>query len=190
MKESWLEEFYQETDANKRLELLKEHGAEGSRSDNEFRKKIWIARYGKRKPSKDAFVGSLMELKYLAEGSPLDLGGKKKRQGAKLLVELGLANVDELSWEERRILEAELINVFLRFIEVSRKGRGFTSMVFGMGQLSDEGTAKKIAEQISVIAFEAPHILHMDREYALLKEAALQAYRKEYPNREHFLRKI
>ncbi len=190
MEEGWLEAFYRETDANKRLELLKEHEDEGDPSDNEFRRKIWIARYGKRRPSKDTFVGALMELKYLAEGSGLDPGGKKKRQGAKILLDLGLAHAEELEDEKREILEAELMNVFLRFIEVSRQGRGFTSMVFGMGQLSSEGIAKKIADQISVIVYEAPRLLHMDKEYALLREAALKAYRKEYPNREHFLRKM
>lgn len=190
MRESWLEAFYQETDANKRWELLKEYGEEGGLSEQEYRKKLWLARYGKRKPSKDAFVGALMELKYLAEGSSLDPGGKKKRQGAKILVELDLANAEDLSLEKRNTLHSELTNVFLCFIEVSRRGRGFSSMVFGMGQLSEEGVAKKIADQISVIAFEAPHRLHMDREFDLLKEAALNAYRKEYPNREHFLRKM
>ena len=44
-------------------------------------------------------------------------------------------------------------------------------------------------EQISAIAFQAPHALHMDKEFALLQEAALQAFRQEYPNREHFLKK-
>ena len=87
------------------------------------------------------------------------------------------------------ILLLELKNVFLSFMKISREGRGFTSLVFGMGQLSDEGVVKKIAEQISAIAFRAPHMLHMDKEFALLQEAALLAFRQEYPNREHFLKK-
>ena len=62
-------------------------------------------------------------------------------------------------------------------------------MVFGMGQLSEEGIAKKIAEQISAIAFRAPRLLRMEKEFTLLREAALRALRQEYPNREHFLNK-
>lgn len=89
----------------------------------------------------------------------------------------------------QQILLEELYNVFLKFIQVSRGGRGFTSLVFGMGQLSEEGIAKKIAEQISAIAFQAPRLLRMEKEFALLQEAALRAYRQEYPNREHFLNK-
>ena len=145
--------------------------------------------YGKRKPTKDAFVGSLMELKCLAEGTSLDFGGQRRKQAAKIISTLCLADADSLDEELRENLLLELKNVFLKFMEVSRDGRGFTSLVFGMGQLSDEGVVKKIAEQISAIAFQAPHALHMDKEFALLQEAALQAFRQEYPNREHFLKK-
>ena len=58
-----------------------------------------------------------------------------------------------------------------------------------MGQMSEEGVTKKIAQQISMIAFRAPHLLHMEKEFVLLQEAALEAFRQVYPNREHFLKK-
>ena len=90
---------------------------------------------------------------------------------------------------EQEILQAELKNTFLTFMDVSKKGIGFTSLVFGMGQLSEEGIAKKIAEQISAIAFTMPHKFQMDREFAVLQKAALEAFRQQYPEREHFLMK-
>lgn len=188
MDSTWTEAFYQETDAVKRLELLKQH-AEDETPEDAFRKKLWVSRYGKRKPRKDAFVGCFMELKYLAEGTTLDVGGTRRKQAAKILGTLYLAGADGQSEEEQEILVAELKNAFLKFMEVSAGGRGFTSLVLGMGQLSDEGVVKKIAEQISAIAFQAPHSLRMDQEFALLQKAALQAFRQEYPDREHFLKK-
>ena len=130
-----------------------------------------------------------MELKYLAEGSTLDLGGDRRRMGARILSALCLTEAMQSEECYQQILLEELYNVFLKFIQVSRGGRGFTSLVFGMGQLSEEGIAKKIAEQISAIAFQAPRLLRMEKEFALLQEAALRAYRQEYPNREHFLNK-
>ena len=79
MEQTWTELFYQETDAGKRQALL----VQNSEKDNEavalFREKLWIARYGKRSPKKDIFVGCLMELKYLSEGSAIDFGGKKRK---------------------------------------------------------------------------------------------------------------
>ena len=189
MDKTWTDEFYREMDADKRLVLLKENIESNPTEEDAFRKKLWIARYGRKKPKKDAYVGCLMELKYLAEGGTLDIGGKKKRQAARIVADMYLNSPEVQEDRYREILQEELKLVFLKFMEVSSQGRGFTSLVFGMGQLSDEGVVKKIAEQISMIAFRTPHILHMDKEFILLQEAALQVFRQEYPNREHFLKK-
>lgn len=77
----------------------------------------------------------------------------------------------------------------MKYIEVSRNGRDFTSFVFGVGQLTEEGIAKKIAQQINMIAFQAPHLLHMDKEFALLQEAALLAL-DNYTRIKNIFRKI
>ena len=115
--------------------------------------------------------------------------GRTEKAGSEDSCHLGLAEslLQEKVYKE--ILLQELQNVFLKFIEVSRGGRAFTSLVFGMGQMSEEGVTKKIAQQISMIAFRAPHLLHMEKEFALLQKAALEAFRQVYPNREHFLKK-
>ena len=189
MDKTWIDEFYREMDADKRLVLLKENIESNPTEENAFRKKLWIARYGRKKPKKDAYVGCLMEFKYLAEGGTLDIGGKKKRQAARIVADMYLNSPEVQEDRYREILQEELKHVFLKFMEVSSQGRGFTSLVFGMGQLSDEGVIKKIAEQISTIAFQTPHMFHMDREFYILQRAALSAFREEYPNREHFLKK-
>ena len=202
MDNAWIIAFYKETDPVKRLELLKANTGDGESEKDKYRKQLWIARYGKSSPVKgaqaagrlifavkDEFMRCLMEMKYLAEGTTVDLGGKRRKQGAKIAATLGLSEslLQENVYKE--ILLQELQNVFLKFIEVSRGGRAFTSLVFGMGQMSEEGVTKKIAQQISMIAFRAPHLLHMEKEFALLQEAALEAFRQVYPNREHFLKK-
>ena len=101
-----------------------------------------------------------------------------------------LLDADKRPEVEQEILLSEMTHAFRKFIDVSRNGRGFTSIVFGMGQLSDEGVAKKIAEQISAIAFTAPHMLHMEKDFALLLEAAMRSFRSDYPNRVLFLKKL
>ena len=189
MDKTWTDEFYREMDADTRLVLLKENSESNPTEEDAFRKKLWIARYGRKKPKKDAYVGCLMELKYLAEGGTLDIGGKKKRQAARIAADMYLNSPEVQEDRYREILQEELKHVFLKFMEVSSQGRGFTSLVFGMGQLSDEGVIKKIAEQISTIAFQTPHMFHMDREFYILQRAALSAFREEYPNREHLLKK-
>ena len=84
MEAAWIETFYQETDAPKRLELLKQNTENELTQADVFRKKLWVARYGKRKPTKDAFVGSLMELKCLAEGTSLDMSGRCRFFGRRI----------------------------------------------------------------------------------------------------------
>ena len=80
MGNSWIEEFYGETDADKRLELLENNSTDmdgdSAGSSTAFRQRLWTARYGKRKPKNDAFVGCLMELKYISEGGSVDIGGQ------------------------------------------------------------------------------------------------------------------
>ena len=63
MQDIWIESFYNEIDAEKRQAFLKEHTGDPKDELDEFREKLWIARYGKRKPKNDAFVGYLMQMK-------------------------------------------------------------------------------------------------------------------------------
>lgn len=144
MEKTWSHDFYRETDPAKRQQILKAHAGEEEAWAEEYRNRLWTARYGKYRLQKDKFVKCLMELKYLAEGSTLDLGGDRRRMGARILSALCLAEAMQSEECYQQILLEELYNVFLKFIQVSRGGRGFTSLVFGMGQLSEEGIAKKI----------------------------------------------
>ena len=171
------------------MELWEKRDSTEQKEEDIFREQLLLARYGKKKKKEDAFVGYLMQMKYLSESTGVDFSGQRKKQAIEIINGLYLFDAENRSRIEQEILQAELKNTFLTFMDVSKKGRGFTSLVFGMGQLSEEGIAKKIAEQISAIAFTMPHMFHMDREFAILQNAALEAFRQEYPNREHFLKK-
>ena len=149
MQDIWIESFYNEIDAEKRQAFLREHTGDPKDELDEFREKLWIARYGKRKPKNDAFVGYLMQMKYIAEGGGMSLGAQKRKQAAEVLTGLFLGSYDNLDIEKQEMVFYEIKNAFLKLIGVSKNGRGFTSVVFGMGQLSDESVAKKIADQIS-----------------------------------------
>ena len=85
MEETWSHDFYRETDPAKRQQILKAHAGEEEAWAEEYRNRLWTARYGKYRLQKDEFVKCLMELKYLAEGSTLDLGGDRRRMGARIL---------------------------------------------------------------------------------------------------------
>ena len=181
--------YYSEMNGEKRQALLQESFHEPKTDDDRIREKLWIARYGKRKPRTDAFVGYLMNLKYIAESGLADIGGKKKKLALEVIHGLNLYDFDNMKPGEQEITFLELKHTCLKYIDISAKGRGFTSVIFGMGQLSDKSVAKKIAEQLSMVAYEAPHLLKMDKEFAPLQKAMVEAFREVYPNREHFLKK-
>ena len=120
MEKTWSHDFYRETDPAKRLQILKAHAGEEEAWAEEYRNRLWTARYGKYRLQKDEFVKCLMELKYLAEGSTLDLGGDRRRMGARILSALCLAEAMQSEECYQQILLEELYNVFLKFIQVSR----------------------------------------------------------------------
>ena len=163
--ENWLERFYTQTDPVKRQQLLSENEGETEREEARLRKQLWEARYGKGKPRKDAYVGYLMNLKYIAESGGMDWGGRKKKLAMEAVHGLKLFQFEQKTEMEQELIYQELKNTCRTYIEVSTSGRGFTSVIFGMGQLSDEGIAGKIAEQLSRLAFDAPHILRMEKEF-------------------------
>ena len=119
MEHTWTKEFYQETDPAKRQQILKEHIGEEEAWEEEYRTRLWTARYGQRRLQKDEFVRCLMELKYLAEGTSLDPGGDRRKMGARILSALCLAEAMQSEEGYQKILEDELYNVFLKFIHLS-----------------------------------------------------------------------
>lgn len=74
MDNTWVAQFYEETDPVKRMEMLEAHGEDAAGEEaseeaseeakrNACRKELWVVRYGKRRPRKDEFVGGFVELK-------------------------------------------------------------------------------------------------------------------------------
>ena len=90
----------------KRLEIFQKN----IESDNnkELRECLWTARYGKRKPKKDLFIGYLMEMKYISESGSTDVGGAKRKQLCKIINNLCIDNYEILSEEQRGILHYSL----------------------------------------------------------------------------------
>lgn len=189
IENEWSRQFYSEINPEKRQTILNEHMSNPKTEEDILREELWIARYGRRKPRNDAFVGYIMNLKYISESDSVDIGGKKKKLAVEIIHGLRLYEYEKRPASQQEIIYQELKNVWLRYIDISANGRGFTSVLFGMGQLSDESVAKKIADQISAVAYAAPHLLRMDREFSVLQKAAAEVFREIYPNREHFLKK-
>ena len=53
MEHTWTKDFYQETDPAKRQQILKEYIGEEEAWEEEYRARLWTARYGQRRLPKD-----------------------------------------------------------------------------------------------------------------------------------------
>ena len=71
----WLNDFYQEVNAGKRMELWQKHGCTEQAEGDTFREQLLYARYGKKKKKEDTFIGYLMQMKYLSESTGVDFSG-------------------------------------------------------------------------------------------------------------------
>ena len=89
----------------------------------------------------------------------MDPGSRKKKLAVNAILGLGLYEFTQKTENEQTVILSELKNTCRKYIDISSQGRGFTSVIFGMGQLSDESIAGKIADEISRFAFDAPYIL-------------------------------
>ena len=133
--EDWLINYYEQTDPLKRQQMLLENKNETMSEEDKLRMKLWETRYGKGKPRKDMFVGYLMNLKYIVESGSMDLGGRKKKLAIEAILGLNLYEFERKPKTQQEIIFLELKNTCRKYIEISTGGRGFTSVIFGMGQL-------------------------------------------------------
>ena len=56
MEKTWSHDFYRETDPAKRQQILKAHAGEEEAWAEEYRNRLWTARYGKYRLRRDEFV--------------------------------------------------------------------------------------------------------------------------------------
>lgn len=120
----WLNDFYQEVNAGKRMELWQKHGCTEQTEGDTFREQLLYARYGKKKKKEDNFIGYLMQMKYLSESTGVDFSGQRKKQAVEIINGLYLLDAENRSRVEQEILQAELKNTFLTFMDVSKRGEG------------------------------------------------------------------
>ena len=76
----WLNDFYQEVNAGKRMELWQKHGCTEQTEGDTFREQLLYARYGKKKKKEDTFIGYLMQMKYLSESTGVDFSGQRNHK--------------------------------------------------------------------------------------------------------------
>ena len=108
----WLNDFYQEVNAGKRMELWQKHGCTEQTEGDTFREQLLYARYGKKKKKEDTFIGYLMQMKYLSESTGVDFSGQRKKQAVEIINGLYLLDVENRSRVEQSWFHGKVVDMF------------------------------------------------------------------------------
>ncbi|MCI1328349.1 MAG: hypothetical protein LKG53_05010 [Lachnospiraceae bacterium] len=174
MEKPWETEYYHELQADKRQKLLDEAIAvEGMSPENELRKKLLEARYGKslgRGRKVDYFIRGWMTLKMIAGNT------RNRKRTARDIRSV----MDDWKFElagqygeaGNRILYQEFCNMALVYIDLCKKDRTYGAVILGIGRISDDSLTMKIARDIYSTAYDIPDEAGIRDDLRLFTEAA------------------
>lgn len=189
----WPENYYLETDPSRRKKMLEEALHTENSPENELRSLLWQKRYADAKGKVDGFDHFLKiwtELPFITAQAK-GLFGKKK--ACKFIEEMqNVLQLDLLAGQpqHQKIWLDEFMNFCCLYIEISRKDKSYSTTLFGVGKLSDDNLAHKMAEDLYQRTVVYPKELGIFEKQTLLMEAAKKAYRLYFPDKENFLEKF
>ncbi len=184
---SWPECYYREMDAGIRRGLLDEANRQGlTPEDNKIREFLFEKRYEYQKSKKiyrDKYLSAWMEFNYI-KGS--DAGFYKSRrhvkQLRKLFEEMGEPEIREMGDNAVKILSDEYENCGLRYIHLCHDDKGYKSVIFGFGTVSDSTLAARIYNDFHFAAIKIPESLDMAEELSLWTTSIKRAFNRVYPD--------
>lgn len=189
----WPENYYLETDPGRRKNMLDEAIQQDPTPENELRSLLWQKRYADAKGKVDGFDHFLKiwtELPFITAQAKGLFGKKKGKKFIEEMENVLQLNLLEQQKEHQKIWLDEFMNFCCLYIEISRKDKSYSTTLFGVGKLSDENLAHKMAEDLYERTVVYPTQLGIFEKQKLLMEAAKKAYLLYFPDRESFLEKF
>ncbi len=187
MDAAWISEYKKETDRNRRkLILEREKDEHGKEPEYEIREKIWNARYD-RKNGQDIDYGIRGWVNLESTKRRMYMPGEQKRlrkeiDGIKADWQFPLcAEYGEVG---EKALSDELFNITLFYFELCERDKTYNSVVLGLGHISDERRASKIAKEVREITEAIPERLKITEELEPFIKAAREAFIYKFPQEE------
>ncbi len=182
----WPENFYMETDPFKRKDFLDEALAADPSKENQFRQLLWQKRYA---DSKGNVTGSDHFLKLWTD-LPFVEKQKKSLFSKRLLNNFLKEWNDIFQWETlkenpdyRDIWLKEFINFCCFYIQISKTDKTYSTTLFGIGKLSDDTLARKMANDLYQKTVILPGNMNLLPEENLLEEAAKSSFELYFPTK-------
>lgn len=180
----WEDKYYSKLVMKDRKTLLEERIATGETSQElELIRKLFDIRYKPEKgePEKiDHMLRAMMQLKFIKTEKGFFQRYPKKQVQA-VYKDLGKETAESFGDIGRRVWYRELNHLGKTFLSINLGDRGYTSMIWGLGQLKDETVKIKLAKDIYTIAYQAPKELGLTEELEVFIAAVTAAYYESFP---------
>lgn len=186
---AWPDSYYREREPRLRLELLDAADEQGlTPEDNRVRRELYEIRYPKNGPVKDTYLRAWMNLRFiLTQKSSLFSRGMNPKQ---VMKELDLIGFDRLGEDAsyRALLYQELYHLGMLYASLCTEDKNYTSLIFGLGSLSEEKLALKIGAEFQDIGVRVIELSKVDEKYRLWTDALTAAYCDLFPEYENMVK--
>ncbi len=187
-RNTWLEKFYHEIEREDREELFEQGLKEGgSAEENEIRRQLWDRRYTvdrKTRANVDNFFKGFLTMDNLGRTKPGFFNAKYiRKEIASLRTVWGMDLAEEYGDLGRELHYEEMKHLARTYISVCQDDKNFSSMFFGVGKMSKEKLADKIAEKVYFLTREVPAMHHFEAQVEPFANAMIEVYFEMYPKK-------
>lgn len=182
----WPENYYMNTAPERRRAFLDEAMQADPSPENELRLLLWQKRYCDAKGKMDGtdhFLKMWVNLPYAAKQKDAIFGKRYTKSYLKEMEDTfqlqKLADNPAL----KDVWFREFIHFVCLYIEISQKDPTYSTTLFGIGKLSDESLASKLAQDLCEKTIHLPEVLQFRERQELLAQAAKEAYLLYFPEK-------
>ena len=195
-EKAWVENYYRETDRERRKEILDQAIAEeGMTRENEIRMKFWEGRYETREKDHvtiDHFIRGWMGMSYMHTSSRTVFGRKKlDKEKERVMADWNMELARHYGEEGEEAFYQELCNMTRLYLQLCQEDKSYSSLILGIGTMKKESLINKIAQEIFTLAYAVPRYTGTEELFASFTRAATDVFRETFPkNRDLLDRRI
>ena len=180
----WPDNYYMETNPLRREELLKARLEEDDSEENQIRYQLWQSRYngpGKKKAGADYYMRALLSMGAFVEKKSSFLGKKTYQKGVRMLRDTFCLDLLKEKPQYAYLWRDEFVHLWSIYIEACRDDRNYSSIMLGVGRMSQGSLVSKIKHDIHQKSVILPEELGLSEELIQFRQAAREAFSYYYP---------
>lgn len=157
---------------------------------NEIRLMLWKRRYPDGIEA-DEYLKAWMYFDFIVDELKSFFGKKKRLNETKRYLDImGIHAVKEYGELGERILFEEMYHLVYNYIQLCANDRNYGSLILGLGKMSKESYALKVANNLCRVCHKVANGLELQEEFAVLQKAAMEAYYDSFPDYEELYDRV